>query len=232
MLNIQSIFATINFNVMLVGSTLSGKLRIPVISTARPFSTYRKIFFNKRAENDVLKELAGKRIVDVGCGLTPFVEDSMFQVCRRNHIDFFGIDPKLATGFKFGLRDRINSLASGATSMPRADMPGQEKAIAAFADNLPFEDKSVDMILSNWLLFVWLPDEDLLIKIFSEFDRILKPGGEISFYPSMHWRNIEARYPQLIKRLAHYKKYQRFLFGAHFMSMPPAFVTRLVRSGE
>ncbi len=225
----QAILSDISFNVMGANLKLFEALHLPVISTARPFAFYRKIFFDNHSEQEVLESLVGKRVIDIGCGLTPFTEDSMFQVCRRNGIDFYGVDPKLEKGFKFGIFDRLKSIATGAASMPRADMPGQEKAIAAFADNLPFNDKSVDIILSSWLLFAWIQDEDLLVKIFSEFDRILKPGGKISFYPTMHWNSIEAKYPRLGEKLGKYQKHQRFSIGINPGSMPPTFVTHLIK---
>lgn len=227
MSKLQAALSNISFNAMTANLKMYEKLHLPVISTARPFSFYRKVFFDDRETASVLQEITGKRIVDIGCGLTPFTADSMFQVCRRNGIDFFGIDPKLAKGFKFGVFDKLKSIATGAASMPRANMPGQEKAIAAFADDLPFEDKSIDIILSSWLLFAWIQDEDLLFNIFSEFDRILKSGGKISFYPSMHWSGIERKYPRLAKQLVNYKKQQRFLFGFNPGSLPPTFVTQL-----
>ena len=49
--------------------------------------------------------LRGKVIVDVGCGLTPYLADSMFQACRREGIEFYGIDPKIGQGFRFGAFD-------------------------------------------------------------------------------------------------------------------------------
>ena len=128
MLRYQVALSDISFKVMGANLRLFKAMHLPVISTARPFDFYRKVFFEDACQADVLSSLASKRVVDIGCGLTPFTEDSMFQVCRRSGVDFYGIDPKLADGFKFGLFDRLKSVATGATSMPRADMPGQEKA--------------------------------------------------------------------------------------------------------
>lgn len=229
MLRYQVALSDISFKVMGANLRLFKAMHLPVISTARPFEFYRKVFFEDACQADVLSSLASKRVVDIGCGLTPFTEDSMFQVCRRSGVDFYGIDPKLADGFKFGLFDRLKSVATGATSMPRADMPGQEKAIAAFADNLPFADQSVDLILSCWLLFAWIQDETLLVRIFTEFDRVLVPRGHISLFPTMGWPSVERRYPSLAKLLASYQVSQRFLVGVNPSSMPPTFVTRLVK---
>lgn len=223
----QAALSDISFSVMEANLKLYERLHLPVISTARPFAFYRKIFFHNKPESALLDSFGRKRIVDIGCGLTPFTEDSMFQVCRRHGIDFYGVDPKLAQGFKFGLFDRIKSVATGATSFPKADMPGLEKAVPAYADDLPFAEQSVDIILSSWLLFAWIQDEALLVKIFTEFDRILKPGGQISFYPSMHLSRVKTRYPLLSQFLADYQKQQQFILGLNPGSLPPSYVTHL-----
>ena len=41
----------------------------------------------------MLKSLEGKRVIDVGCGYTPYSDDSMFQACGDAGIDFYGIEP-------------------------------------------------------------------------------------------------------------------------------------------
>ncbi|HET8707957.1 MAG TPA: methyltransferase domain-containing protein, partial [Pseudomonadales bacterium] len=92
---------------------------------------------------------------------------------------------------------------------------------------LPFKNQSVDIILSSWLLFAWIQDEALLIKIFSEFDRVLKPGGKISFYPSQHLSRLKVRYPALSQIWAPYHKQQHFVVGLNPGSLPPAYVTHL-----
>ena len=52
-----------------------------VVNTSRPFSYYRKVFFNDRSEVSILETLQGKKLVDIGCGYTPYAEDSMFRAC-------------------------------------------------------------------------------------------------------------------------------------------------------
>lgn len=223
----QAVLSKVCFSVMEANLKMFEKLKLPVISTARPFDFYRKVFFEDLPEQEVLKMLKDKRIVDIGCGLTPFTQDSMFQKCRDEGIDFFGVDPKLAKGFKFGLFDRLKAIGTGAGSMPKPNMPGLEKAIAAFADDLPFENESVDIVLSSWLLFAWIQDEALLVRIFKEFDRILKPGGTVRFFPTVHWQYIEKQYPKLVDLLTPYRKTQRFMIGFHLASLPPTYVTFL-----
>jgi ubiquinone/menaquinone biosynthesis C-methylase UbiE len=124
---------------------------LPVISTGRSFAYYRKIFFDNRSQQSVLQGLKGKRIVDVGCGLTPYVSDSMFQICRKKGIDFFGADPKLVDGFRLTPFDVAGIRAVGGRGRICRHAPGLEKCVAASADDLPFEDHSVDLILCNFL---------------------------------------------------------------------------------
>ena len=218
--------ARMTFLIMHANLTLYEKLNIPVISTTRPFDFYRRVLFNNQTEEQLKQTLTGKVLVDIGCGLTPFVEDSMFQWCRRQGIDFYGVDPKLKGGFKFGLFDRIKSRITGAKSAPDPDIAGQEKTIATYANALPFEDNSVDEILSCWLIFSWIRRDYLLSDIFSEFNRVLKPGGNIRLFPTPHIRQIRRQYPRLNAALEGYATEQSFLFSADILSLPPAFATR------
>jgi hypothetical protein len=55
----------------------------------------------------------GKRIVDVGCGYTPYAEDSMFRACHDAGVKFYGIDPLIGTDIKFGLKERTLARATG-----------------------------------------------------------------------------------------------------------------------
>jgi len=226
---VQAAISNFNFSAMFLSLRLYERLGLPVISTARPFSFYRKTFFDNRSEASILNELDGKTLVDIGCGLTPFTEDSMFQVCRRNGISFYGVDPKLSQGFKFGAFDALKSLVTGATSLPKADMPGLEKAIAGYADSLIFEDSSVDYVLCSWLLFAWIQDPALIGKIFTEFDRILKPGGQISIYPTPHWKHVKQKYPELAGTFDTYQVRQKFSVEIKAASLPFSYVTHLVK---
>lgn len=202
---------------------------IPVISTTRPFHFYRKVLFNNQTKHQIKTELQGKVLVDVGCGLTPFIEDSMFQWCRRHNIEFYAVDPKVKDGFKFGPFDRLKSFATGARTAPNPNIEGLDKTIASFADDLPFEDQSVDIVLSCWLIFSWIRSDDLLTKTFKEFDRILKPGGTIRIFPTENWQGIQRKYPQLTQALSEYSVKQRFMFSPDIASMPPSFATQFTK---
>jgi len=74
-------------------------------------------------------------------------------------------------------------MATGNGQMNR-HAPGQDNAIATCADKLPFADNSVDLILSCYILFIWIADEDILEAIFSECHRVLKPGGRVKIFPA------------------------------------------------
>ena len=226
---LQSAISRLNFEAMSLNLKLFDQLGLPVISTARPFSFYRKIFFDNRSETEVLRSLHGKTVVDVGCGLTPYTADSMFQACHRHDVSFFGIDPKLEDGFKFGPFDAAKAIMTGATHLPKPDMPGLNKAIAAYADALPFENGEVDLVLSSWLLFAWIQDPLLLEKIFREFDRVLKPGGRVSLYPTLHWQHIRQKYPQMAEVVKHYRREQQFSVYVRSGSLPFSYITHLCK---
>jgi malonyl-CoA O-methyltransferase len=53
----------------------------------------------------------------------------------------------------------------------------KQRYICADGESLPFKDKSFDLVFSNLMLY-WVNDPD---KLFSEMQRILKPGGLIVF---------------------------------------------------
>jgi SAM-dependent methyltransferase len=199
-------------------------LSLPVLSTGRSFSYYRKIFFDSQSASAVLKDLQGQCVLDIGCGLTPYASDSMFQACRQAGVDFYGIDPKLAEGFKLGPFDRAKIMAAGSGTM-NPDAPGLDKGIATLADDLPFEDKSVDLILSCYLLFVWIDDEDILESIFREFHRVLKPGARVKIFPVPHYDAENIKRTGLQQIMQGFDVEQEFFAGLVPMTQfPPAYM--------
>jgi SAM-dependent methyltransferase len=193
-------------------TTAYHRLGLPIISTGRSFAYYRKLLFDGRSEATVLRQLEGKRIVDVGCGLTPYVENSLFQSCYRAGIECYGIDPKLREGFSLGAFDRAKILATGGGKV-NPSPPGMERAIGTMAHDLPFDDASVDMIVSCYLLFVWIEDESALKAIFREFERVLKPGGEIRVFPAPCISPAAGRHEGLAQSLQAFTIEQRFFSG-------------------
>lgn len=225
----EKVLARLTFAVMHRSMMIYESFNIPVISTTRPFRFYRKALFDNHSKQQIKKELNDKTLIDVGCGLTPFIEDSMFQWCRRNAIDFYGIDPKVKNGFRFGTFDRLKSLATGARTKPNPNIEGLDKTVATYANDLPFENDSVDIILSCWLIFSWLRNESLLTDSFSEFDRILKVNGSIRIFPTHSWDSIIRKYPSLQDILKNYQVEQRFMVGPDLGNVPPAYTTRLTK---
>lgn len=200
------------------------RLSLPVVSTGRSFAYYRNIFFDCQPSSRVLRQLQDKRVLDIGCGLTPYVDNSMFQACRRAGVEFYGVDPKLEQGFTFGSFDRAMIRATGGGRVnPHA--PGLERGVAATADDLPFEDKSVDLIISCYLLFAWIEDEALLEGIFREFLRVLKPGGTVKIFPAPHFAANRIRHRGLRHLMQSFAVEEKFFAGVrpptHF---PPAYM--------
>lgn len=181
--DLRAAAADATFRLFRLQTDLYNRFSLPVISTARPFSFYRKAFFDNRSERAVLDELQGKVILDIGCGFTPYMPDSMFQACRRAGIDFYGVDPKLGQKPRFNLIDTVARWSTNLRAPMDPNAPGEAWRIGAMADNLPFADGAVDLILSSWLLEVWLSDPDILASIYREFARVLKPGGQARLMP-------------------------------------------------
>ena len=225
----QEALAGITFQIMHAGMALYGTFNIPVISTTRPLRFYRRVLFDNQSKEQLQQNLQGKVLVDIGCGLTPFIEDSMFQWCRRQGIDFYGVDPKVKDGFKFGTFDRLKSRATGARTVPNPAIGGLEKTIATYANELPFEDNSVDIILSCWLVLSWIRDDALLHATFREFDRVLKPGGSIRIFPTGSVIQLQQKYPQLWQILKHYDIEQRFIASPDIISVPPAYASKFFK---
>ena len=227
---LHSRLADVTFTFMRAQNIAHDLLKFPVISTARPFSNYRRVFFQNRSEAQVLQELAGKRIIDVGCGLTPYAPDSMFQVCRRAGIEFYGVDPKIGAGFQFGPFDRFKAFVTGSRGALDPNAPGLDKAVAAFANELPFEAGFADVILSSWLLFVWIHDPAVLAPIFAEFLRVLKPGGSLRIYPHSKCDESQILYTKLADVLQKFDVCQRFLGSLlPTTQVVPAYVTTFTK---
>lgn len=212
------------FAVMRSQVRLAARLDLPAISTGRPFAFYRKVFFDGRGEADVLAELRGRVIADVGCGLTPFVPNSMFQACHRAGIEFYGVDPKLDGGLRLGRFDRFKTAVNGGAT-PDPNAPGADRRVASLAGDLPFEDGSVDLMLSSFLLFVWLVDDAPLTDIFEEALRVLRPGGTLQIYPTPRW--TEGRIgPRLWELVSRRMTVRQVFFGSpDIANLPPGFTT-------
>ncbi|MCG8672958.1 MAG: class I SAM-dependent methyltransferase [Pseudomonadales bacterium] len=228
---LQRLLSHITFGVMYPSLNLYESMNIPVISTTRPLQFYRKTLFNNLPEETLAKELQAQTIIDIGCGLTPFIEDSMYQWCQRQGIDFYAVDPKVKNGFKFGTFDRIKSYATGAKTTPNPNIGGLDKTIASYANDLPLENQSVDIVISCWLIFSWLRSDAILKEVFKEFDRVLKPGGSIRIFPTPDLEQLNRKFPGLATQLESdgYEIKQKFFMTGNLASVPPSFATFFVK---
>ncbi len=110
-----------------------------------------------------LIKLQPQRIVDVGAG-TGLLSAELAQ--RYTSCEVISLD--LATNMLNKARQRLNI---------KARWFGKQRFLCADADHLPLPDNSVDMIFSNFAI-QWCSDLD---QTFSEFQRVLKPGGLLLF---------------------------------------------------
>jgi SAM-dependent methyltransferase len=224
----KSTLSALTLNGLSVNADLYNLFSLPVISTGRSFAYYRKIFFGNRSQGEILRSLEGKSVVDVGSGLTPYVSDSMFQVCRENGIDFYGIDPKYSQGFRLSLMDIARIRAVGGRGKILSNGPGLENCFGATADDLPFDDGSIDLVLSNFLLYAWIRDEDALANIYREFHRVLTDGGEVRIYPAPDLKVDRIRNRGLRQVMNQFEIKTRFSAGWLNLAMyPPAYVITL-----
>ncbi|MFT5691659.1 MAG: SAM-dependent methyltransferase [Oceanicoccus sp.] len=193
-----------------------------VINTGRPFRYYQKVFFNKQSKASVLESLQGKKLVDIGCGYTPYAPDSMFRACFDDGIEFYGVDPIIKKNMKFKPSDEFYTRLTGGSGKFNANAPGVERALSAMADDLPFDDEEIDMILSSWLILIWINEEPELLKIFSEFLRVLKPGGSFNLYPLPDWHSFRFKNQELKALLKQFDITQHFVYEGFNLQYPPS----------
>jgi len=226
---IQPTLASMTFRSLHKFTNAHSRFSLPVVSTGRSFAYYRKIFFDCQSSTRVLRQLQGQRLLDIGCGLTPYVDDSMFQACRRAGVEFYGVDPKLEQGFTFGPFDRAMIRATGGGRVnPLA--PGLDRGVAATADDLPFDDESVDLIISCYLLFAWIGNESLLAGIFGELYRVLKPGGMVKIFPAPHFATDQIRHPGLRQLMQSFEVEEEFFAGIRPATrFPPAYMRTMLK---
>ena len=204
-------------------------LGIDIIHTARTFNAYRDMFFRGQDESELLRSLAGKRVVDVACGYTPYAPDSMFRACEAAGVEFYGVDPALTQPLVPSLKNRAMSRWTGGSGQFLRSPPGIERALGVHAQAMPFDDDSIDHILCAYLLWVWLEDEESLGQVFTEMHRVLKPGGSVRIFPLPRWRSLPVRSADLSSALEQFEISQRFVMGSYRSRTMSAMLTTLVK---
>ena len=160
-------------------------------------------------------------MVDIGCGYSPYSKESMFSACYAHGIEFYGVDPVLGEGNAFRPSDVLLARLTGGTGTYDINAPGLERAISANANQLPFFDNTIDMILSCWFIPIWIDTEEELLADFAEIYRILKVGGTISLYPLPDWGSFAIYHPQLRLLFDRFKLNQQFIFEPFNLMYPP-----------
>ena len=126
--------------------------------TARTKELYDRHLFPDLTSVKIDRAITNKRILDIGCGYNPIYDDSFINYVVNN--------PKLNCEIK-GI-DIIDM-----------DMPNYKKtSIFTVKD-----EKGVDYILINNLLYFWINKPKDLLKIYANLEKSLKPGGEIRVFP-------------------------------------------------
>ena len=203
------------------------KRGVSMLHTARPFSYYLRVFYDGKRASSVLQSLRGKTVVDIGCGYTPYSDDSMFSACQREGIEFYGVDPLIGGNIHFDFKDRLLARAFGSRGRFSLSPPGIDKAIAATAQDLPFADDSVDEILCSYLLFVWIEDQAILAQIFNEFYRVLKAGGVVKLYPLPEWHFTHLSDVTQRRIFEQFDIEQHFVHGGLDFRITPSLLTEM-----
>ncbi len=106
------------------------------------------------------ESMQGKQILDLGAGLGDFA-----QVAKRHGVAVTSVE-----------KSPENWAHAGE---PPSDVP----YVKASAEELPFADSCVDLIVSRSGPLTIVDNKTLFEKIYAEARRVLKPGGEIRFGP-------------------------------------------------
>lgn len=191
------------------------------ITTGRPFSYYRKVFFDDQTSQAVFASLKGKKVIDIGCGYSPYSEESMFRACHNEGIDFYGVDPVIRQNITFKAKDVLLTSLTGGTGHYDINAPGLERALSANADDLPFSDNTIDMVLSCWFIPIWIDTEEELFADLEELYRILKVGGTINLYPSPDCDSLTFNNQKVRSLLDKFNFSERFIFEPFDFMYPP-----------
>ncbi|MCB9641008.1 MAG: class I SAM-dependent methyltransferase [Myxococcales bacterium] len=217
----QDRMAEITYWTLRAEITAARWFRMNSLSTSRSFWLYRQLFFEGRSEEEVLSSLRDQVIVDVGCGFTPYFSDSMFQACEAAGISFYGVDPVLAKGMRSPWYARTVAFLTGSRGRYLAEPAGLERTLGVYADDIPLASGSVDKIFASVSLFIWVDREEDLAKIFKEFHRLLREGGEVHVYPLPPWESLRWRSVDFLSALNAFSISQVFVSaGLRWESMP------------
>lgn len=163
-----SIIGVIFALILIFGLPRKISMRIPNIEgiieqdVADAFQKMTSFFFFRRLHNKVVKQLkkmdpSGK-LVDIGCG----AGNVLVKIAKAMpDLDLYGVDMSI----------EILELARN-----KAKKEGVKNKIEfkpGSGENLPFEDNSIDYVVSTLSLHHWLnPDQ-----VFKQVERVLKPDG-------------------------------------------------------
>ena len=222
--------ANLSFGMMQHSLQAAQKVGVDMLHTARSFDYYRKIFYHNQSRGRVLRQLQGKRIVDVGCGYTPYARDSMFRACHDAGLDFYGVDPRIEPEMAFTFRDRALARATGGSGCFSNRPPGVSRALAGTAQALPFDTSSIDEIVCGYLLYVWIEDEKTLAEIFEEFHRVLRPGGIARLFPLPDWQLVRAQGSRLRKIQSRFSIEQSFVPAGYRPRVMAAMLTEMTKA--
>jgi SAM-dependent methyltransferase len=102
----------------------------------------------------------GERVLDVGCGAGTDSLVAAQMVAPNGRVTGIDMTPQMLAKAR---------RAAGEMGLDNVEF------VEAEAEQLPFPDESVDVIVSNGVIDL-IPDKD---AVFSEFRRVLRPGGRI-----------------------------------------------------
>lgn len=136
--------------------------------TDRDLETYCKYFHLKP------EDLEGKKILDIGSGK----QERFSKEARRYNADVVSLNPALQ-------EESVRQGAKEDMFNNEALLEWRKKSVAGIAQELPFKDKSFDILTSLYAVPYYIDSHKGKLSALKEMVRVLKDGGKIYIGPQV-----------------------------------------------
>jgi len=141
----------------------------------------------------ILRNGKNNKILEIGCGKGELLN----KLSKKKNYKLYGIDPS-SKAIKFNVNKKLN-LKKGT------------------ADKLKFKDNFFNVVIFGFCLY--LIDKQLLFKVVSEADRILKSKGYIVIYDFFHEKSLTKKYSHNKKIKTHKMDFSKLFLSHPFYNL-------------
>lgn len=142
--------------------------------------------------HQLLGDVNGKRVVDYGCG-----EGRLLEELAENEASVFGYDTSPAM-----------------IETARRRLSGKAELSVIESGKIPLPENSIDAVVSN-LVFMMVPSQDEIKRIFQEINRVLVNGGTFAFsitHPAFAETKFTTYYNRFHEKLDYFDSGQPYQF--------------------